>query len=202
MTFTNITRAGLYMQCVHREVAPGETFIVPWLEARENRALRAAMNNRAVAWESQEGEPEVPGSVKLPTAEERAQHAKELAEKRAAAKAEAARKLREQQARDDRGVKANMARMGRFNVPDTRLQLKKVEAVATERPITRADIIADDKPKSLADIVRHNRAVRIVKVVDRMQAKRANQANQANQAKRDENSKSETKGKDNGDQER
>ena len=163
MIFTNLTGAGLYMQCCHREVAPGEQFIVPWLEVRENRAVRLAMNNGALAWESEPGEPLVPGSPVLPTAKELAAA---KARREAEAKAKARREAEERKARmeaDDRAVKANMARMGRFDVPQLKPRTKVAGTVSREKPITRDDVIADGKPRSLADIVRHNKAVRTFK---------------------------------------
>ena len=159
MTFTNITKGGIYLQCCHREVEPGGTFTVPWLRGRTDRGLRAAMASGVLAWESGKDEPEVPGSPRLRTPEERAKLA--YWKKRAAdAKREAEEKaLREKMRADDEGVKANMARMGRFDLPKPVPRRAPERAAARERPVTRADIIVDRKPASLADVVRHNRAV-------------------------------------------
>ena len=160
MKFTNLTRAGMYMQCCHREVAPGETFIVPWLAAKGNRAVRLAMNSGALAWESEEGEPHVPGSPAVPTEAQRKAEELKRAEHRRAKAAESAKRLDAQRKADDAAVKANMARMGSFDVPQVK-SYKKVQAAASrEKPISREDVISDDKPRSLADIIRHNRAVR------------------------------------------
>ena len=160
MKFTNLTRAGMYMQCCHREVEPGGTFIVPWLAAKSNRALRLAMNNGAVAWESEDGEPHIPGSPAVQTEEQRKAAELKRAERRRAKAADAAKRLEAQRRADDEAVKANMARMGNFNVPQVK-SYKKVQSVASrEKPISREDVISGDKPRSLADIVRHNRAVK------------------------------------------
>ena len=173
MIFTYLTRADMYMQCVHRSVAPGERFIVPWLEVRENRAVRMAMNNGALAWESQDGEPHIPGSAVLPTAGERAESERRTQEARKAAAEKAERKLEERRRADDEAVKANMARMGHFKVPGAGARAKVAPVARAEKPVTREDLIADDRPKSLADIVRHNRAV---KAFGAGQAGRAGQA--------------------------
>ena len=160
MTFTNVTSAGIYMQCCHREVAPGESFTVSWLEAKDNRAVRMAMRAGALAWESGPDEPLIEGSVKLPSVKERESIKAERAAKEKARKAEEAKRLDEQMRRDDETVKANMANMGHFSVPRVTPVRKRVDTGPREKPITREDVIADDKPKSLADIMRHNRAVK------------------------------------------
>lgn len=160
MIFTNLTGAGLYMQCCHREVAPGEQFIVPWLSVRDNRAVRAAMNNGALAWESEPGEPNVPGSPKLPTREERAAAEAKARAESAEKERLAASELQKRMTADDDAVRANMKRMGRFDVPQLKPRRAIVKAAIREKPVTEADVISDGKPKSLADIARHNRAVR------------------------------------------
>ena len=160
MIFTNLTRASMYMQCCHREVPPGGNFIVPWYSVKENRAVRCAMNNGALAWESEEGEPEVPGSPVLPSKAERAKQERKRRAARKAAEAESNKRREAKMKSDDEAVKANMARMGNFDVPQVKPRRKADSVAKREKPITREDVIADDKPKSLADIVRHNRAVK------------------------------------------
>ena len=160
MIFTNVTCAGIYMQCCHREVAPGESFVAPWLEVRENRAVRLAMADGALAWESEDGEPFIEGSAKLPSAAEREKAKRRRDDDRKARKAEEASELRDRRRRDDEAVKANMARMGSFNVPKLSPRLAPRKRVSYEKPITREDVISDGKPKSLSDIMRHNRAVK------------------------------------------
>lgn len=162
MKFTNVTHRGLYFQCCHREVEPGGSFFAPWLSARHDRAVRSAMADGSLAWESGNGEPHVPGSRKLPTAQERdaalARRKAEAAERRRADEEAMQRRMAE----DNAGVSANMARMGHFDVPKPIPRRAPAQAVAAERPVTREDIIRDDRPQSLAAIVRHNRAIRIV----------------------------------------
>lgn len=180
MKFTNITRAGMYFTCCHREVAPGESFYAPWLTARNDRAVRTAMREGVVAWESGKGEPEVPGSPRIPSAEARAAQA-------AAHKAEAAAQRRVDAARakarrdaDNKAVGEQMARMGKFKVPGP-IPLRQPERVGErERPITAADIISSGKPQSLADVIRHNRAVRLVQTQEAAaRAKRGQREQQA-----------------------
>ena len=160
MKFTNLTRAGMYMQCCHREVAPGESFIVPWLSVKDNRPVRLAMRNGALAWESEDGEPTVPGSAALPSEAERARIADRRKAERKAREAKEADRMNRQRKADDESVKANMARMGNFDVPQVREYGKPKAVRSGDKPVTRADVISGDKPKSLADIVRHNRAVK------------------------------------------
>jgi len=158
--FTNLTRRGLYFGCCHREVEPGGSFEVPWLAAKEDRAVRAAMADGAIGWESRGDEPEVPGSPHVPTKAELAE-AKARREAEAKAKREADEKaVRKRMAEDEAGMKANMARMGNFKVPGPVPRRAPERAAAKERPITKADIISDGRPRSLADVMRHNRAVR------------------------------------------
>lgn len=160
MIFTNITRSSMYMQCCHREVPSGGSFIVPWFRVKDNRAVRCAMRNGDLAWQSMAGEPEVPGSPVLPTKAERAKQERRRKAAKKAAEAESRKRREAKMKSDDEAVKANMARMGNFNVPQVKPR-RKADAVAKrEKPITREDVISDDKPKSLADIVRHNRAVK------------------------------------------
>lgn len=160
MKFTNLTRRGLYFTCCHREVEPGGSFELPWLAARDDRAVRAAMADGAVGWESQGDEPEVPGSPHVPTQAELAE-AEAKREAEAEAKREAdERAMRRRMAEDDAGVRANMARMGHFKVPGPVPRRAPERAAAKERPVTKADIIVDGRPRSLADVMRHNRAVR------------------------------------------
>ena len=160
MKFTNMTCRGLYFRCCHREVEPGGSFELPWLAAKDDRAVRAAMADRAIGWESQGDEPEVPGSPHVPTRAELAA-AKAKREAEAKAKREADEKaMRKRMAEDEAGMRANMARMGNFKVPGPVPRRAPERAAAKERPITKADIIADGKPRSLADVMRHNRAVK------------------------------------------
>lgn len=162
MTFTNVTEGGMYFRCCHREVEPGGTFVVPWLVAKDDRAVRAAMADGVLAWTSGKDEPEVPGSPRLRTPEERAKL--EAWKRRAAdAKREAEEKtVREKMRADEEGMKANMARMGHFDMPKTVVRRTPERASAKERPVTKADIIVDRKPMSLADVMRHNKAVQIL----------------------------------------
>lgn len=160
MKFTNLTRRGLYFGCCHREVEPGGSFELPWLVAQSDRAVRAAMADKVIGWESQGDEPEIPGSPHVPTEAEKAE-AKAKREAAAKAKREAEEAaMRKRMADDEAGMKANMARMGNFKVPGPVPRRAPERAAAKERPVTKADIIADGKPKSLADVMRHNRAVK------------------------------------------
>ena len=155
MTFVNISGAGLYFTCCHREVRPGETFYVPWLEGKNDRGLRTAMRAGVLAWRPGKDEPEVPGSPAMPDLKAAA---KANADAKAKADAERAKKVREQQARDDAGIAANMAKMGDFAVPDTSPRKTGAKARQVEKPVTDADIIKG-RPQSLEAIKRHNRAV-------------------------------------------
>lgn len=162
MKFTNITRAGMYFTCCHREVAPGESFYAPWLTVRNDRAVRTAMREGVVAWESGKGEPAVPGSPKIPSAEVRAAQAAARKAEAAAQRRVDAAKAKARQDADNKAVGEQMARMGTFKVPGP-IPLRQPERVGErERPITAADIISNGKPQSLADVIRHNRAVRLV----------------------------------------
>lgn len=162
MKFTNMTRAGIYFTGCHREVAPGESFYVPWLAAQNDRAIRAAMRDGAVAWESEGDEPHVPGSAVPPSAEARAAAtAKAKAEAAAQRRVDAA-KARARRDADNEAVGRQMAHMGKFKVPGP-IPLRQPERAGVgEKPITAADIISSGKPQSLADVIRHNRAVRLV----------------------------------------
>ena len=160
MKFTNISPAGVYLQCCHREVDPGDSFSVPWGEFHDNRALREAMRAGVLAWESEKDEPHVPGSVKLPSDAERSAERDRKAKAKAADDKRKQEELAARKARDDEAVKRNMARMGKFNVPQVTPFKRVSEAVSKEAPITKADVIADDKPTSLASIRRHNKAVK------------------------------------------
>jgi len=157
MVFTNVSEAGIYLQCCHREVEPGGTFYVPWLKASHDRGLVAAMQSGNLAWTSEKDEPTVPGSP----APDRLEKKRAAQRKAASAKAEAeAAAVRQQEAEQTAAQKANMTRMGRFDVPQL-TRYEKVKAVRTEKPVTAADVIAGDSgPKSLADIRRHNKAVK------------------------------------------
>ena len=155
MTFVNISGAGLYFTCCHREVRPGDTFYVPWLEGKNDRGLRTAMRAGVLAWRPGKDEPEVPGSPAMPDLKAAA---KAKADAKAKEAAEKAKKIREQKARDDAGIAANMARMGEFAVPDTSPRKTGAKARQVEKPVTDADIIKG-RPKSLEAIKRHNRAV-------------------------------------------
>ena len=147
MTFTNVTRRGLYFACCHREVEPGGSFTVPWFKVRRDRAIRAAMNEKAVAWTSGKDEPTIAGSPRIP------------APKVKAMAVDTGAKIREQKAKDDAAVRANMAKSGTYDVPQLKPREVRSRKVVTEKPVTQADIIATGKPKSLADIRRHNVAV-------------------------------------------
>lgn len=156
MTFTNITGVGFYLQCCHRAVEPGGSFQLPWEAARRDRGLRAAMNAGRLAWEEGPDEAEVPGSPALPDfraiAQAEADRAAKLAE------AEAARVAAKKSA-DAAGIAANMANMGRFDVPVPVKREVRARQVATERPVTPADILgAGAKPVSLEALRRHNKA--------------------------------------------
>lgn len=171
MTFTNMTRAGLYFTCCHREVEPGGSFEIPWPEVKDDRAIRFAMRDGSLGWVSGKDEPHIPGSAHVPTAEELAEKAaKDQAEAEERRKAEEAA-LAKRMAETDEAVKANMARMGHFDMPKRIPRRQPARDKAAEKPITKADIITDGAPKSLADAMRHNRAVRA-----------ANAANAANAA--------------------
>lgn len=170
MTFTNISGRSIYLQCCHREVEPRGTFSVQWGLCSKDRGLRAAMAAGALAWVSGPNDPEVPGSPKLPAPGEQAKRA---AARKAAAQAKRdaeAKAVAERKARDDRAVGANMARMGRFDVPKLTPRRKADYGVKQEAPVTAADIIRDDKPESLAAIVRHNKAIKVVRVIERAKA--------------------------------
>ena len=170
MTFTNMTRAGLYFTCCHREVEPGGSFEIPWPEVKDNRAIRFAMRDGSLGWVSGNGEPHIPGSAHVPTAEELAEKAaKEKAEAEERRKAEEA-ELAKRMAETDAAVKANMARMGHFDMPKRIPRRQPARAKADEKPITKADIITDGAPKSLADVMRHNRAVQAVNAVNAAEA--------------------------------
>lgn len=157
MVFTNISGKGMYLTCCHREIAPGSSFVVPWHKVNRDRAVRSAMNAGALAWESSAGDPDIPGSPPIPDPSV----AEKAAAAREASRAAAAERVSRKMAEDDREVKANMARMGNFDVPVLSRRATKVEAVVREDPVTEADVIAEgDKPLSLEGIRRHNRAVR------------------------------------------
>ena len=172
MTFTNMTCAGLYFTCCHREVEPGGSFEIPWPEAKDNRAIRFAMRDGSLGWVSGRDEPHIPGSAHVPTAEE-------LAEKAAKAQAEAEERrkaeeaaLAKRMADTDAAVKANMARMGRFDMPKRIPRRQPARGKAKEKPITRADIITEGAPKSLAEAMRHNRAVQAANAVEAIKSGR------------------------------
>jgi len=178
--FTNITRAGMYFTCCHREVAPGESFYAPWPTVRNDRAVRTAMQEGVVAWESGKDEPEVPGSPRIPSAEARAAQAAARKAKEAAQHRADAARAKAQRDADNKAVGEQMARMGTFKVPGP-IPLRQPERVGErERPITAADIISSGKPQSLADVIRHNRAVRLV------QAQAQEAAAKAAKAKREQ----------------
>lgn len=182
MKFTNITRAGMYFTCCHREVAPGESFYAPWATVRNDRAVRTAMQEGVVAWESGKDEPEVPGSPKIPSAEVRAVQAAARKAEAAAQRRVDAAKAKARRDADNKAVGEQMARMGKFEVPGP-IPLRQPERVGErERPITAADIISEGKPQSLADVIRHNRAVRLVQVQEA--AARAAKAAKAKQGQR------------------
>lgn len=163
MKFTNVTRAGLYFTCCHREVEPGGSFEVPWLAAKGDRAVRRAMADGSVAWEPRGDEPRIPGSPKAPTAAQKAARARARKEAESEASRKQAERVRAQMKADDEAVKRNMANMGRFKVPGgIPLRAPEREKLG-DRPITEADIISDGSPKSLADVMRHNKAVRLAK---------------------------------------
>ena len=181
MTFTNMTGAGLYFACCHREVEPGGSFEVPWSAAKDNRAIRFAMRDGSLGWVSGEGEPDIPGSPRVPTAEELAERAaKAEAEAEERRKAEADR-LAKRMAETDEAVKANMARMGHFDMPKRIPRRQPARSKADEKPITRADIITEGAPKSLADAMRHNKAVQAVNAINATKA--GKQAKQGKQGK-------------------
>lgn len=159
MIFTNVTGAGIYMQCCHREVAPGGSFVIPWLDVREDRAVRVAMRAGALAWKSEKGEPEVPGSPSERVAELEARR-RERVEAESKAEAEAGAEAARRREADDAAVRENMSKMGNFDVPQVKPRKRVEAAVSREKPITRDDVISGDRPKSLSDIVRHNRAVK------------------------------------------
>ena len=164
MTFTNISRRDLYMQCCHRVVSPGESFSLPWADAEGSRGVRAAMADGALAWEPDPGEPDIPGSPAVPerlTPEGAKARSKARAEAKARDDEAKAKALAERMKAADEGVKANMARMGHFDVPTLSPRLPPRKAAREEPPPSRDDVISEgDAPKSLADIVRHNRAVK------------------------------------------
>lgn len=187
MKFTNMTRAGIYFTCCHREVAPGDSFFVPWLVAQRDRALLAAMSDGVVAWESGKDEPHVPGSRRAPTESEKsAMAAKARAASERAAKARDA-EVKARVAKDDAGVREHMSRMGEFKVPGPIPRRTPERRRAGERPITTADIITTGKPRSLADIVRHNKAVQMARaakaLVDKAKAGDAGRAKDSVQNK-------------------
>lgn len=156
MTFTNISGIALYLTCCHREVEPAGTFSVPWESAKRDRALRAAMNDGRLAWREDAGEAKVPRSPRVPDFNARAKAARAA---QAKAQAEADAKTAAEKAEAERAVQANMARRGRYDVPQPVKREVQAKRVATEKPVTRADVITSGKPKSLADIRRHNKAV-------------------------------------------
>lgn len=162
MKFTNVTRAGLYFTCCHREVEPGGSFEVPWLAAREDRAVRRAMADGSVAWEPRGDEPRIPGSPKAPTAAQKAAMARARKEAESEASRRQAEQVRARMAADEEAVKRNMANMGRFDVPGPIPRRQPSRAVASEKPVTSADIISDGSPRSLAEAMRHNRAVKLM----------------------------------------
>jgi len=152
----------MYFTCCHREVAPGESFYAPWPTVRNDRAVRTAMQEGVVAWESGKDEPEIPGSPKIPSAEARAVQAAARKAEAAAQRRVDAAKARARQDADNEAVGRQMANMGKFKVPGP-IPLRQPERTGVgEKPITAADIISDGKPQSLADVIRHNRAVRLV----------------------------------------
>jgi len=178
--FTNMTRAGIYFTSCHREVAPGESFYAPWLQAQDDRAIRAAMRDGAVAWESEGDEPHVPGSAVPPSAEVKAAAKAKTEAAARKARAEAAAKARAVQDADNEAVGRQMANMGKFKVPGP-IPLRQPERAGVgEKPITAADIISEGKPQSLADVIRHNRAVRLVQAQEA--AAKAAQTRQEQQA--------------------
>lgn len=182
MKFTNMSSAGVYFTCCHREVEPGGSFDVPWLEAQNNRAVRAAMADGTLAWESSGDEPVIPGSAHVPTAAEKAKaEAMKKAEEEARMKSEA-EALRRRKAADAKALKENMARMGKFKVPGPIPHRTPERAGVKDRPITKADIISNGKPQSLADVMRHNKAVKLVHAQEAVKARQASRADHAGQA--------------------
>ena len=183
MRFTNITRAGMYFTCCHREVAPGESFYAQWLTVRNDRAVRTAMREGVVAWESGKGEPQVPGSPKIPSTEVRAAQAAARKAKAAAQRRVDAARTKAQRDADNEAVGRQMANMGKFKVPGP-IPLRQPERVGErEKPITAADIISNGKPQSLADVIRHNRAVRLVQAQEAAaKAAKAKQGQRGQQA--------------------
>lgn len=147
MKFTNVSGHSIYMQCCHREVAHLGTFSVPWLQGRDDRGLRAAMNAGALAWASEHDEPVVPGSPAVP-------------KRRPVPKKPDARAELQRERTHNEALKENMSRMGRFAVPQLKPRTVKAKTVSTEKPVTAADVIRAGAPKSLADIQRHNKAIR------------------------------------------
>ena len=162
MKFTNITRAGMYFRCCGREVEPGGTFYAPWLSAKHDRAVRAAMRDGVLAWEPGKGEPDVPGSPVVPSERERAEARKRAEAEARKRRAEEEREMQERIERDNEAVSRNMANMGHFDMPKPIPRRAPSRTVAVDRPVTGADIIQDDRPRSLAAIVRHNRAIKVV----------------------------------------
>lgn len=157
MRFTSLSSRAAYYAVCHRDVPPGGTFSVPWAVAESSRAVRGAMEAGLLAWESERGEPEVPGSPPVPARdpEAEARAAREAEEARAARRAE----IEALMERDNRAVAENMAGMGHFDVPSVEPFTGAAARAAEEAPPTEADVIAG-VPGSLSDILRHNRAVR------------------------------------------
>ena len=158
VTFVNVSGVAFYLRCCHRSVEPGGSFSVPWESVRRDRALRAAMGCGRLAWAAGPGEAEVPGSPEVPdfAAAERRRSEEEAAARRSAEEREA--RLR---AEHDRAVSANMANMGRFDVPEPVRREVRARAVEETRPVTDADILAPgSRPGSLEALRRHNLASR------------------------------------------
>jgi hypothetical protein len=152
----------MYFRCCGREVEPGGTFYAPWLSAKHDRAVRAAMRDGVLAWEPGKGEPDVPGSPVVPSERERAEARKRAEDEAEKRRAEEERAMQERMKRDNEAVSRNMANMGNFDMPKPIPRRAPTRAVAADRPVTGADIIQDDRPRSLAAIVRHNRAIKVV----------------------------------------
>lgn len=157
MTFTNITRAGVYLQCCHREVEPGGSFTVSWDRVRGDRGLRMAMNSGALAWKADAGDGDIPESPRFRDVKGAMAAVKKAA---AAAAEKKAAEIAARQEADNEAVMRNMSSMGSFAVPQPIRREVRTAAVVTEKPVTRDDVISGEKPRSLADIRRHNRAVK------------------------------------------
>lgn len=150
MVFVNISGRGLYMQCCHREVEPGGSFTVSWESVKHNRAVRAAMSAGALSWSPSSGEPAVPGSPSVPSP------AVPEAHKVSAASVDKAPSNPDEPSSGDFG--RHMRNLGKFKANTITPRVSRSERVASEDPLTEADIITD-VPLSLDAIRRHNAAV-------------------------------------------